>query len=109
MRDRLPAACDGSALEERRRHWILSEPPLRSWIAALARDYRRLQAWGAGPFAGQRIAGFGVIEQLGFAQRPAPTGVLDHLWFTTAMFIAAWRACLAIHRELAALSNAAGT
>lgn len=95
------------SVDDRQRHWILDEPPLRGWIAALARDYRALRACGAGPFAGRRITSHGVIAQLGFAATPAPRSMLAHIRFTARMLVAASRTSVAIHRELATLASAA--
>jgi hypothetical protein len=91
-------------------HWMLRrEYGLRSWLAAVARDYGRLRRAGGDPFNGQPITGLAVIRALGLECCPEPQCVWAHLKFTVRMLVAATRESLQVQRELMWLERAAGS
>jgi hypothetical protein len=82
-------------------HWMLRrEYGLRSWLAALARDYGRLRRAGGDPFNGQPITGLAVIRALGLESCAEPQSVCGQLKFTARMLVAATRESLQVQREL---------
>lgn len=87
-------------------HWMLRDESLMNWLASLQKEYWLLALAGGDPLDGEPIEPETMIRRLGFADRKAPSGLLDCARFTASMLVATTREAVRVRSEVSRLRRA---